>query len=149
MRNSRDMRRSTTPADQLKALAGSYASDEAETKFVVALDGGTLVMKQRPDRVRTRIEGRLHERGGAGVVDLVDVRAAGERLDGRDVIAAQREILEAVVGDEGIRDLFTAHTDAERGCVARGNAHDGARLSLSAAMSPASSTIGPLEVLIR
>ena len=37
--------------DQLRALTGTYSSDEAETKFVVALDGSSLVMKQRPDRV--------------------------------------------------------------------------------------------------
>lgn len=38
-------------ADQLRALAGTYSSDEAETKFTVAVEGGSLVMKQRPDRV--------------------------------------------------------------------------------------------------
>jgi CubicO group peptidase (beta-lactamase class C family) len=37
--------------DALRTLAGTYGSDEAETKFVVALDNTSLVMKQRPDRV--------------------------------------------------------------------------------------------------
>lgn len=38
-------------ADQLRALVGTYNSDEAETRFTVAIEGGGLVMKQRPDRV--------------------------------------------------------------------------------------------------
>jgi Beta-lactamase len=36
-------------ADQLRELAGSYVSDEAETALTVALDADTLVIKRRPD----------------------------------------------------------------------------------------------------
>lgn len=35
----------------LAALAGTYSSDEAETTFVAAMDGETLVLKQRPATV--------------------------------------------------------------------------------------------------
>jgi CubicO group peptidase (beta-lactamase class C family) len=43
--------RANPTADQLRALAGVYHSDEAETKFTLAVEDGSLVMKQRPDRV--------------------------------------------------------------------------------------------------
>jgi CubicO group peptidase (beta-lactamase class C family) len=36
---------------ELRPLLGTYGSDEAETKFTVAIEDGALVMKQRPDRV--------------------------------------------------------------------------------------------------
>jgi CubicO group peptidase (beta-lactamase class C family) len=35
----------------LAALAGTYSSDESETRFVAAMDGETLVLKRRPDTV--------------------------------------------------------------------------------------------------
>jgi CubicO group peptidase (beta-lactamase class C family) len=38
-------------AKDLAAMAGTYSSDEAETTFVAAMDGETLVLKQRPDTV--------------------------------------------------------------------------------------------------
>jgi CubicO group peptidase (beta-lactamase class C family) len=38
-------------AEQLKAFAGSYWSDEAETTLTAALDEGVLVLKRRPDTV--------------------------------------------------------------------------------------------------
>ena len=41
----------TPTGDELKALTGSYTSDEAETTFIAALDGGSLVLKQRPDHI--------------------------------------------------------------------------------------------------
>jgi CubicO group peptidase (beta-lactamase class C family) len=42
---------SATPTlDDLRPLSGEYASAEAETRFVVAIQGDGLVMKQRPDR---------------------------------------------------------------------------------------------------
>ena len=41
-----------TPA-QLQELAGTYVSDEAETTLVAAVDGGSLVLKRRPDTVIT------------------------------------------------------------------------------------------------
>ncbi len=43
--------RATPTVDELKALTGTYTSDEAETTFTAALDGTSLVLKQRPDRV--------------------------------------------------------------------------------------------------
>jgi CubicO group peptidase (beta-lactamase class C family) len=36
-------------ADQLRSLTGVYASDEAETVLAVAVSGGSLVIKRRPD----------------------------------------------------------------------------------------------------
>jgi len=39
----------TPTRDRLQELAGTYASDEAETILAVALDGDTLVARQRPD----------------------------------------------------------------------------------------------------
>lgn len=39
-------------AADLAAYAGRYESDEAETAFTIALQGGDLVLKQRPDVVR-------------------------------------------------------------------------------------------------
>ena len=38
-------------AKELVAFAGTYSSDEAETTFVAAMDGETLVLKRRPDTV--------------------------------------------------------------------------------------------------
>jgi len=38
---------------QLQELAGTYVSDEAETTLVAAVDGGSLVLKRRPDTVIT------------------------------------------------------------------------------------------------
>jgi CubicO group peptidase (beta-lactamase class C family) len=38
-------------AAALQAYVGSYFSDEAETTFVAAIDGDTLVLKRRPDTV--------------------------------------------------------------------------------------------------
>jgi CubicO group peptidase (beta-lactamase class C family) len=38
-------------AADLGAYPGRYVSDEAETEFAAAIDGDTLVLKQRPDRV--------------------------------------------------------------------------------------------------
>jgi CubicO group peptidase (beta-lactamase class C family) len=43
--------RARPTAEQLRAYVGSYNSTEAETKFTVDVEGGSLVMKQRPDRV--------------------------------------------------------------------------------------------------
>jgi hypothetical protein len=42
--------RATPTVDELKALAGTYVSDEAQTTFTAAVDTGALVLKQRPDR---------------------------------------------------------------------------------------------------
>src|SRR5207248_1531780 len=39
----------TPTRDRLQELAGTYASDEAETVLAVAIDGDTLVARQRPD----------------------------------------------------------------------------------------------------
>jgi hypothetical protein len=39
------------PSADLSTYAGRYVSDEAETEFVAAVDAGTLVLTQRPDRV--------------------------------------------------------------------------------------------------
>lgn len=36
---------------QLRPLLGTYSSDEAETRFTLAVEENALVMKQRPDRV--------------------------------------------------------------------------------------------------
>lgn len=36
--------------EQLQDFVGTYTSDEAETTMTVAIDGDTLVLKQRPDR---------------------------------------------------------------------------------------------------
>jgi hypothetical protein len=36
--------------EELPTLAGTYESGEAETTFVVAIEGDALVMRQRPDR---------------------------------------------------------------------------------------------------
>jgi CubicO group peptidase (beta-lactamase class C family) len=36
-------------AAQLEAFAGTYTSDEAETTFGIAVEGGALVLKRRPD----------------------------------------------------------------------------------------------------
>jgi CubicO group peptidase (beta-lactamase class C family) len=36
-------------AEQLVAYVGSYASDEAEATYTIAVDGSTLVLKRRPD----------------------------------------------------------------------------------------------------
>jgi CubicO group peptidase (beta-lactamase class C family) len=41
-----------TPA-HLQELVGTYVSDEAETTLVAAVDGGSLVLKRRPDTVIT------------------------------------------------------------------------------------------------
>jgi CubicO group peptidase (beta-lactamase class C family) len=38
-------------AKELETFAGTYSSDEAETTFVAAMDGETLVLKRRPDTV--------------------------------------------------------------------------------------------------
>jgi hypothetical protein len=38
-------------ADDLRAYAGRYVSDEAETVLTVAVEGGALVVKRRPDTV--------------------------------------------------------------------------------------------------
>ena len=35
--------------EELKVLAGTYVSDEAETTLLVAMEGGTLVLNRRPD----------------------------------------------------------------------------------------------------
>jgi CubicO group peptidase (beta-lactamase class C family) len=43
--------RANPSIDQLRALLGTYSSDEAETKLTVAIEGSGLVIKQRPDRV--------------------------------------------------------------------------------------------------
>jgi len=39
----------TPSAAELRALAGTYVSDEAETTVVAAVDDGVLVLKRRPD----------------------------------------------------------------------------------------------------
>jgi hypothetical protein len=36
-------------ASELKALAGRYASDEAETTLTAEVDGDSLVLRRRPD----------------------------------------------------------------------------------------------------
>jgi hypothetical protein len=41
----------TPTATDLGALAGDYASGEAETAFTATIVGGALVLRQRPDRV--------------------------------------------------------------------------------------------------
>jgi hypothetical protein len=43
--------RATPTVDGLRPLTGTYTSDEAETTFAAAIEGGSLVLKQRPDRV--------------------------------------------------------------------------------------------------
>jgi len=39
------------PITDLDGYSGRFASDEAETEFTALVDGDTLVLKQRPDRV--------------------------------------------------------------------------------------------------
>jgi hypothetical protein len=38
-----------TGSDELRALAGTYVSDEAETSVAIATEGTSLVLKRRPD----------------------------------------------------------------------------------------------------
>jgi CubicO group peptidase (beta-lactamase class C family) len=57
-------------AADLDGYQGRYVSDEAETEFVAALDGDTLVLTQRPDRVlRLRpVDKDVFTAGGLGTV---------------------------------------------------------------------------------
>ena len=43
----------TPTADNLKALAGTYSNDEAETVLTIAVDGDALVVRRRPDTTLT------------------------------------------------------------------------------------------------
>jgi hypothetical protein len=77
--------RASPTVDQLRALVGSYRSDEAETTFTVALDGSTLVMKQRPDRV-IRLTPLYADAFSGSVGTIVFRREASGRVNALSVI---------------------------------------------------------------
>ena len=49
--NYERVERAAPSADELRGLAGSYSSDEAETILEVAVNGGALIVQRRPDTV--------------------------------------------------------------------------------------------------
>ncbi len=63
-------KRATPTRAQLDAYAGTYASDEAEAELRAVVDGGTLVLKRRPDATMalTPLYADAFSAGGLGTV---------------------------------------------------------------------------------
>jgi len=76
-------------AEQLGQLAGTYASDEAETSFVAAVEHGALVLKQRPDTTiaLTPLYTDAFEAGSLGTV--IFRRDAGGRATAFSVVQSR------------------------------------------------------------
>ena len=76
-------------AEQLGQLAGTYASDEAETSFVAAVEHGALVLKQRPDTTiaLTPLYADAFEAGSLGTV--IFRRDAGGRATAFSVVQSR------------------------------------------------------------
>ena len=76
-------------AEQLGQLAGTYASDEAETSFVAAVEHGALVLKQRPDTTiaLTPLYADAFEAGSFGTV--IFRRDAGGRATAFSVVQSR------------------------------------------------------------
>ena len=72
-------------ADQLKEVAGTYVSDEAETMLTVALSGESLVIKRRPDTT-LRLTPIYADAFNAPQLGLVIVRRDGGRVTGLSVV---------------------------------------------------------------
>jgi CubicO group peptidase (beta-lactamase class C family) len=75
----------TPSVDQLKALAGTYSSGEAETTFTVAVEGNSLVLKQRPDRV-IRLTPVYGDTFAGSVGGVIFRRDAAGRVTGFSVV---------------------------------------------------------------
>jgi CubicO group peptidase (beta-lactamase class C family) len=72
-------------ADQLKEIAGTYVSDEAETILTVALSGESLVIKRRPDTT-LRLTPIYADAFNAPQLGLVIVRRDGGRVSGLSLV---------------------------------------------------------------
>jgi hypothetical protein len=72
-------------ADELKEVAGTYVSDEAETMLTVALSGESLVIKRRPDTT-LRLTPIYADAFNAPQLGLVIVRRDGGRVTGLSVV---------------------------------------------------------------
>ena len=79
--------RANPTSDQLRAFAGVYNSDEAETKFTIAIEGESLVMKQRPDRV-IRLQPLYADAfsGADGIGTVIFRRDAAGRVNALSVV---------------------------------------------------------------
>ena len=72
-------------AEDLKDLAGVYASDEAETSLTAAVDGSSLVIRRRPDTTLTLTPVYV-DAFTAPRLGLVIFRRAGGRVTGLSVV---------------------------------------------------------------
>ena len=67
-----------TPED-LQEFAGTYVSDEAETAMVVAVEGGSLVLKRRPDSTMRLTP--LYKDAFSGQIGTIVFRRTGKALE--------------------------------------------------------------------
>jgi CubicO group peptidase (beta-lactamase class C family) len=74
----------TPGPDQLKELAGTYASDEAETVLTVAVNGDALVVKRRPDSI-LKLTPRYADAFEAPQLGMVIFRREDGRVTGLSV----------------------------------------------------------------
>ena len=107
-RSLRARRAAKPTAEQLGQLAGTYASDEAETSFVAAVEHGALVLKQRPDTMiaLTPLYADAFEAGSLGTV--IFRRDAGGRATAFSVVQSR-------CGTSGSAASRSAKALAERG----------------------------------
>ena len=69
----------TPAADRLAGYAGTYTSDEAETTFVVAVEGQELVLRQRPSR-RIVLRPSAEDVFQAGALGTIRFHRTGEAV---------------------------------------------------------------------
>jgi CubicO group peptidase (beta-lactamase class C family) len=74
-----------TAAEDLRDLAGSYVSDEAETMLTAAIDGGTLVIRRRPD-ITLKLTPIYADAFTAPQLGLVIFRRTEGRVSGLSVV---------------------------------------------------------------
>ena len=80
------MPRATPTVDELKALTGTYTSDEAQTTFTAAVDAGSLVLKQRPDRIVKLTPVYADAFSGGSLGTVIFRRDAGGRVNGLSIV---------------------------------------------------------------
>jgi hypothetical protein len=67
-------------AAELGELAGTYVSDDAETTLVASVEGGTLVLKRRPDTV-IKLTATYKDAFSGGSLGTVVFRRRGKALE--------------------------------------------------------------------
>jgi hypothetical protein len=78
--------RATPTIDELRALTGTYTSDEAQTTFTAAVDARALVLKQRPDRIVRLTPVYADAFSGGSLGTVIFRRDAGGRVTALSII---------------------------------------------------------------